>query len=228
MTEVYAALKRELFERDGWQADGVWHALCSGGCEAVLTKHTATVDRYPVPGMAGGAYHLDNTRLACADCNSKMGHHGVEGPSVLAGMSDWQRKVFKRALRRGRQPVLTPQDVFGADYEPGLGKPHQKRAMNEFLAIHPELGPVPIETVDAHPRNTVRSATGQQINDACICPVEFREPWHHLRSCSRWQQAGPSRASVSGMFGRHAAMLTPGIPQSRNPLNYTGRHRANM
>jgi len=139
------SVKYELFVRDGWKdvdpltGNERWYAHCAGGCGTQLTRNSATVDRYPVPGMAGGTYHIDNTRLVCTDCNNRMASHGNTGPSILEGMSHWQRKVFRRAQRRGTSPVITPQDIFGKDYEPGLGKPNQEARKRHFLAAHPEL-----------------------------------------------------------------------------------------
>lgn len=73
-TRASPSLKRRLFARDGWLSEGgVWSALCAFGCGAVLTFETASVDRYPIPGRAGGRYKLSNARLSCIPCNSTDG-----------------------------------------------------------------------------------------------------------------------------------------------------------
>jgi hypothetical protein len=54
-------------------------AECSfEGCTVRVTFETITVDRFPIPGYAGGTYKRDNIRPACAKCNytdgSRAGH----------------------------------------------------------------------------------------------------------------------------------------------------------
>lgn len=39
-------------------------------CGAELSYETVTVDRYPIPGRAGGRYTRDNVRPACGPCNT--------------------------------------------------------------------------------------------------------------------------------------------------------------
>lgn len=49
-------------------------APCSfHGCDVALTFETITVDRFPVPGYAGGRYVRGNIRPACARHNSEDG-----------------------------------------------------------------------------------------------------------------------------------------------------------
>jgi hypothetical protein len=40
-------------------------------CKAELTYDTVTVDRFPIPGRAGGRYTRDNIRPACSPCNKE-------------------------------------------------------------------------------------------------------------------------------------------------------------
>lgn len=49
-------------------------AKCSfDGCTQMVTFHTITVDRFPVPGIEGGRYIRGNIRPACSYHNSKDG-----------------------------------------------------------------------------------------------------------------------------------------------------------
>lgn len=43
------------------------------GCDAILDFESLTVDRYPLPGCAGGTYVRGNIRPACGPCNSNHG-----------------------------------------------------------------------------------------------------------------------------------------------------------
>lgn len=130
------AVRSELLRRHGFQGvNGRWMVFCQAECGRLLLENRTgkalvdepvTMDRYPIPGSAGGTYHIDNVRLTCRQCNTEADRHGYDGPSVLVGMSTWQRKIFKRAQRRGTVPdgreavFLTPQDVFGPDYVAGV------------------------------------------------------------------------------------------------------------
>jgi len=67
------AIKKALFERDGWIEDGHWFCECQFGCGTVLDWDSATIDRYPIPGRQHGRYVVENTRLACGPCNWKDG-----------------------------------------------------------------------------------------------------------------------------------------------------------
>lgn len=51
-------------------------------CKGMLTYDTVTVDRYPIPGRAGGRYTRDNIRPACGPCNSED-----RGLTALAGLT---------------------------------------------------------------------------------------------------------------------------------------------
>lgn len=81
-------LKQRLFERDGWQHDGVWLAWCAFECGTPLVFDTATIDRYPIAGRDGGIYVAENTRLACEPCNTadggKYGYGSSEMPHGLS------------------------------------------------------------------------------------------------------------------------------------------------
>lgn len=136
-----ATVKLELFQRDGWlelepwvfdlpqhvrleSITRLWRARCAAdGCGEILDYERASIDRWPVPGAAGGTYHIDNTRLACRECNTSMGSHDHVGDSVLHGMSAWQRRAFRRAQKRALKPVITPEEIFGPSYVPGDPKP---------------------------------------------------------------------------------------------------------
>ncbi len=48
-------------------------APCAFDCGTLVTFSTLTVDRYPLPGYAGGKYTRDNIRPACAACNTADG-----------------------------------------------------------------------------------------------------------------------------------------------------------
>lgn len=58
--------KRYLIETYG---DG--HTTRCAFCKAPLSYDTVTVDRFPVPGRAGGRYTRDNVRPACSLCNKE-------------------------------------------------------------------------------------------------------------------------------------------------------------
>jgi hypothetical protein len=44
-----------------------------GNCLGEVDAVTMTVDRYPVPGVDGGTYAMDNIRPGCGPCNSRSG-----------------------------------------------------------------------------------------------------------------------------------------------------------
>jgi hypothetical protein len=46
-----------------------WDSNCLG----TVGGGTLTVDRYPIAGIDGGTYELDNIRPACGPCNSRAG-----------------------------------------------------------------------------------------------------------------------------------------------------------
>lgn len=127
----HSGLKHRLFTRDGrWVPDpacgaagGRWEVDCPG-CGRTLGWREVTVDRYPIPGAMGGTYHIDNTRLMCMKCNNRAGMHDFEGRTpITAGMSEWQRRAWRRACFRSNQTVLTPREVFGPHYVPGQETP---------------------------------------------------------------------------------------------------------
>lgn len=60
--------RRKRFLLDTW-GDGTT-TRCEF-CRCVLTFETLTVDRFPIPGRAGGRYTRDNIRPACGPCNSE-------------------------------------------------------------------------------------------------------------------------------------------------------------
>lgn len=237
-------VRDELFRRHGQITDEGLRAPCAG-CGTPLSKHRATLDRYPVPGAAGGTYHIDNCRLACQRCNTRWGSHGYRG-SVLAGMSEWQKTVFRRNQRRGLKPVITPEEIFGENWVRGEGmpptttggvvspEPKRYRSRCECRGLS-QIDPnpdCPLHGIDSRPKCSVHSLdsnpsktgstqgskTVRDPSNSCICPVDFREPWHHLRDCSKWSAA-------RNWTGKHAAMLTPGFPLSRNAGDYVGKHR---
>lgn len=62
-------LRQHCIDRDG---NGTT-VLCAFDCGTELTVETATLDRYPIGGHAGGTYRKDNVRAACGSCNSRHG-----------------------------------------------------------------------------------------------------------------------------------------------------------
>ena len=48
-------------------------APCAFECGTEVNFDTLTVDRFPIPGYAGGTYRRDNIRPACAPCNQADG-----------------------------------------------------------------------------------------------------------------------------------------------------------
>jgi len=66
------------------------------GCVGMLDETTLTVDRWPIPGSAGGSYRYSNIRPACQSCNERH-----------AKNPDFQFWVHHDALdRRGRAARL--------------------------------------------------------------------------------------------------------------------------
>ena len=59
---------------------------CSFECGTVLTFVDVTVDRYPIPGYAGGKYTRDNIRPACGPCNY------AEGAAIGAARAKLKRE----------------------------------------------------------------------------------------------------------------------------------------
>lgn len=89
------------------------------GCETWLTYAEATLDRYPVPGRHGGTYHIDNVRLACEPCNTADGKPHAGEPSIMDGLTKRQRRVFRKAMRRGTKPVITREEILGPNWREG-------------------------------------------------------------------------------------------------------------
>jgi hypothetical protein len=72
--------RRKRYLLDTW-GDGTT-APCAF-CKAALTFDTLTVDRFPIPGRAGGRYTRDNIRPACSQCNSE--DRGLAAMAEIAG-----------------------------------------------------------------------------------------------------------------------------------------------
>lgn len=243
-------VKFELFIRDGWKefdpeaGSDRWFVICAGSCGRTLTRDTATVDRYPVPGMAGGTYHLDNTRLACAKCNVKMATHGYDGPSLSAGMSHWQRKVWNRALRRGTKPVITPQEIFGPKYEPGQGKLDVTVSRRHFeTKQHRSKLVDPGSTQGSRPGryktdgdfttwecgSCGAKTTGSTESALLAATRHYCYESEYDRELLRLTEdvladMGLKR-SETAYDSRHARLGHGGYPEIRDPLNYVGKHR---
>lgn len=61
----------------GFGGDGTSVQCQFDGCETMVTVEDMWVDRYPIPGCAGGRYVRGNIRPSCSACN--MSHGGGLG-----------------------------------------------------------------------------------------------------------------------------------------------------
>lgn len=68
-----ARRRRWLLEQFGDGTRAACAMACSPNCLGTVDERTITVDRWPVPGHAGGTYARDNIRPACGPCNYSAG-----------------------------------------------------------------------------------------------------------------------------------------------------------